>query len=167
MIRKIWENVEQFQQKVAPKFEGKLVCRAGCDSCCRQDLSVFGVEAAVIEAHLPTLPVETQNRVRLRALRGESCAFLLDGMCAIYEVRPAICRTHGLPVWIEGRVDCCPMNFADGSLEQVARVDLLDVEKLNTVLAAVEMADVRATNRHSGRVLLSQLAAVEKSGDLG
>ncbi len=166
MIRRVWENIEQFRVRVEPHFREKLVCEAGCDSCCKHDLSVFGVEAEAIEEHLKTLPALVQERVRLRSLRGERCVFLLDGLCAVYPVRPTICRTHGLPVWVEGRADCCPLNFKDGSLEQVPKADLLDVERLNTVLAAVEMAHAKANGRETGRVPLAQLAAVEKTGDL-
>lgn len=162
MIRRVWENIEAFRAKTEPKFHDKLVCKPGCDACCRQDLTVFPVEAERIAQHVATLEPDVRKRAWIRAERGEHCAFLLDGLCAIYPVRPTICRTHGLPVWIEGHADCCPLNFTDGSLEKVAKTELLDVERLNLVLVAVEMARAKSSGGGSERVRLADLAIVEK-----
>lgn len=59
----------------------------------------------------------------------------------MYERRPVICRTHGLPLIIteegeEGR-DCCPKNFVGRGLDDLPRGDLLDLVHLNTMLVAV------------------------------
>lgn len=162
MIRRVYENIEGFRARVEPKYQQMLACKAGCDMCCHQDLTVFPVEAQRVADYVATLDPDVRKRAWIRAQRGEHCAFLLDGLCAVYPVRPTICRTHGLPVWVESHADCCPLNFPDGSLSEVPKSDLLDVERLNMVLAAVEMARAKAEGTGSDRVRLADLAIVEK-----
>lgn len=89
--------------------EGSVACRAGCDHCCHQIVGVTAPEAFAIFEHLKqTRSVEEleQLKVHVAALyeraRGlpsaqrfspeHPCAFLRDGSCSIYEVRPLACR---------------------------------------------------------------------------
>jgi Fe-S-cluster containining protein len=67
---------------------------------------------------------------------------LLDGACSVYEARPLICRSHGLPLVLErskGRqmVDVCPLNFTDGSLATLPPEDLLAQGTVDSILVAV------------------------------
>lgn len=65
-----------------------VTCRRGCARCCVAGLSVLPVEAALIEQS-GLVPPE-------RATQG-MCALLDErGDCAVYLVRPVLCRTHGL-----------------------------------------------------------------------
>ncbi|MDB4945828.1 MAG: hypothetical protein JWP97_5362 [Labilithrix sp.] len=92
----------------------RLQCRAGCNACCSDDLSVFTIEAAVIRRHHAALLA-----TELPHAEG-ACAFLgAEGECRIYEHRPYVCRTQGLPLrWLErdddGEAvearDVCPLN---------------------------------------------------------
>lgn len=45
----------------------------------------------------------------------EACPFLIEGLCSIYESRPLICRTHGLPLLYMGedawQMSWCELNF--------------------------------------------------------
>ncbi len=100
----------------------RLVCARGCRACCIDDLTVFEPEAALIRAHhSELLEVASPHAVG-------ACAFLDDsGACRIYEHRPYVCRTQGLPLrWIaeddsagdnkevvEHR-DVCALNFTNG-----------------------------------------------------
>jgi Fe-S-cluster containining protein len=61
---------------------------------------------------------------------------LIDGLCAIYDDRPLICRSHGLPLWSreDEQVFHCALNFRDG---QPDRRSVLDLEALNRPLAAM------------------------------
>ncbi len=92
----------------------RLKCRCGCTQCCVDELTVFQVEGEnirhrhgeLIETGVPHEP--------------GACAFLgRDGSCRIYESRPYVCRTQGLPLrWIDGSADdemvemrdICPKN---------------------------------------------------------
>lgn len=90
---------------------GHIACRAGCGSCCVVNVSVLFPEAVAIagylERHVPE-PARTRHRERLDALFRDSrwlddeerlflrrpCAFLDEaGSCAVYPVRPLLCRS--------------------------------------------------------------------------
>ena len=73
-----------------------------------------------------------------------------EGRCSIYEVRPMICRSHGMPVsWkaddalqsgdlqgVESR-DVCPLNFDGVDLSVLPKTDVLSLDKLNIVLSLI------------------------------
>jgi hypothetical protein len=99
-----------------------LRCGVGCTACCVDDVTVFEVEAAAILAAAAAdggLPGPTGR-----------CALLgVDGACRVYEVRPYVCRTQGLPLrWLDDaddevveRRDVCPENDP--------LIDLLDLDE--------------------------------------
>ncbi len=85
------------------------VCRAGCSWCCHVLVAVAAPEALVIaqyiqnempaeaSAVLAAATVELDERVHgldadERAVRQLPCAFLVEGKCAVYPVRPLLCR---------------------------------------------------------------------------
>jgi Fe-S-cluster containining protein len=88
---------------------GAVACKAGCDHCCHQVVSVTPPEALAIadhlrknrstaelarvgervaEAHARGLGLSTTERYSLE----HPCPFLEAGQCSIYEVRPLSCR---------------------------------------------------------------------------
>jgi Fe-S-cluster containining protein len=160
---------EHFAQAMARTPE-QFACQAGCESCCHQRFSVFEVEAAPIRealAQLARSDPEARRRVRERGqdpgLR--ACALLLDGRCTVYEQRPLICRSHGLPIGVREsdepgsplRLDHCPLNFRD--LEHgdrdIPRASVLVLDAINQPLAV--LAELSAPGQP--RVELAQLAA--------
>ena len=93
---------------------GRLHCARGCSDCCIDDLTVSEVEADHIrQMHGDLLRSE-------RPHPPGKCAFLdLEGGCRIYQHRPYVCRTQGLPLrWIDDEDeeqivemrDICPLN---------------------------------------------------------
>jgi len=50
-------------------------------------------------------------------------------------VRPVICRTHGYPVFVEGKVDFCPENFKSRS--SIDSENILNLENLNSTLVSI------------------------------
>ena len=92
----------------------RLQCRRGCHDCCVDGLTVFEVEAERIRAAHPRLLAEG------RPHPPGACAFLDgEGACRIYDARPYVCRTQGLPLrWLDrdpsGATveyrDICPLN---------------------------------------------------------
>lgn len=144
-----------------------MQCQSGCSRCCLVDLSVFQIEADTIRAWFSSLTFAEQDELRkqwktplqkgLNFHNEEvgACPFLRNDRCTIYEVRPLICRSQGLPLKFsfdeqEG-VDACPLNFNGTELELS---NCLDLDKLNQILAQLEL-------QHSGtwapRVKLSEL----------
>ena len=99
----------------------RLKCRLGCSSCCVDDLQVFAIEADRIRACHPDLLAIGAPHAK------GACAFLDDrGACRIYDERPYVCRTQGLPLrWLEENDDdstvelrdICPLNDADPALD--------------------------------------------------
>jgi hypothetical protein len=113
-LERLHRRVDRVARKLERRHRERLECRRGCAGCCVDDISVFRVEA------------ERIRRGHARLLREGSphppgaCAFLDDeGGCRIYDVRPYVCRTQGLPLrWTEvgddgavtERRDICPLN---------------------------------------------------------
>jgi uncharacterized protein len=99
----------------------RLQCRKGCCSCCVDGLTVFEVEAENIRRHQSVLLSKSTPHPE------GACAFLDEaGACRIYEHRPYVCRTQGLPLrWVEERSDgnsvelrdICPLNESGLPLE--------------------------------------------------
>jgi hypothetical protein len=101
----------------------QMQCRLGCSLCCHQRFGVFEVEAHRVRAALGRLG-RTQPLVRERVRQQaddpaarDRCALLVDDRCAVYDERPLICRTHGLPTRVRegadepGSLHGCPKNF--------------------------------------------------------
>lgn len=86
-------------------------CKAGCKYCCHLRVAAFPYEAAAIAAYLDTeLPPQqaqeikkrvAENAARIAAMTEEQhfttnieCAFLHEGKCAVYPVRPSSCAGY-------------------------------------------------------------------------
>ena len=81
-------KIDTAVQKAFDRAKDALKCAKGCSSCCVDGLTVLPVEAALIEASGRFPPAKSMPGM---------CAFLDEsGACSIYEVRPVMCRTHGL-----------------------------------------------------------------------
>jgi uncharacterized protein len=110
--------VDELVAPIVAAHGPRLRCRSGCNGCCSDGLSVFAVEAAVILRHHGALIASGG------AGPEGACAFLDgDGACRIYEHRPYVCRTQGLPLrWLERDEDeqpaevrsICPLNVDGG-----------------------------------------------------
>lgn len=74
-----------------------------------------------------------------------ACPLLIDNRCSIYESRPLICRTQGLPLLIEAddeerEVDFCPLNFTGaGAIDDLDEDYLVPLDALNVHLALVNL----------------------------
>jgi Fe-S-cluster containining protein len=86
-------------------------CKLGCSYCCHirveaTDPEIFGIARRIRqrpEAEVADLIEKLRRHATERNVGGgatrQSCAFLVDARCAIYEVRPATCRkAHSLSV---------------------------------------------------------------------
>lgn len=115
VLDRIHEAVDRDVEPLHRRHAARLECRRGCSGCCVDHLTVFAVEADKIRRDFPDLLREG------RPYPAGGCAFLdAEGACRVYESRPYVCRTQGLPQrWTEsgtdGRVleyrDICPLNI--------------------------------------------------------
>ncbi len=155
LYKKLIEKVEQFESKLLERYSSDISCRMGCDACCILE-SVFPVEAYVIFQAFNSAdktPCDSAGRVEGR------CVFLKNGICSIYGARPVICRTHGYPVLVEGRVDFCPENFRERS--SIDSEYILNLENLNSALASINLIFLKEIDEHffkRERISLKELA---------
>ena len=202
-LGELWRKVDGFFERVGGRYPGALTCGPGCTDCCHRQLTVTGVEAARIELLIARLAPEAREtlasrlrerereregsgagervdagageRVDAGAGIGEACVALGDdGRCAIYEARPVVCRSHGLPLRFvepaaDGRralpvLDVCPRNFGGRDLGAVDADCVLDQQTLSVLLGAIDAlhakeAGVDPSRRALGDVLRAALAA--------
>lgn len=134
------DRVDQFCNRITSDYAKEIVCRAGCSSCCRH-ISLFPLEAAAVAEALVRLPKGVQELLASRAewSADDFCPLLVSDQCVIYQARPLICRTHGLPLLIESdgikRVDFCGENFR--GVSALPGGSVIDLEILNSALATL------------------------------
>lgn len=148
------DQVDRLTRRLSDRYSIYLECRSGCSGCCRHHLSVFRVEADRIARKIAELPEKTREtiadqaaEVELKEARGEevSCPLLVDDRCSIYESRPLICRTQGLPLIYETdeeehEVDFCPLNFtAPDALNDLDEDHLVPLDAINLRLAMINL----------------------------
>mgnify|MGYP003893663741 CR=1 FL=1 len=121
MVNAMVDNLhDEIDALVAPLEElhaARLQCKRGCAGCCVDDITVFEVEAERIRRGHRSLLQEGAPHPT------GACAFLDDeGACRIYDARPYVCRTQGLPLrWIDEEAaseyrDICELNEHTGPL---------------------------------------------------
>lgn len=145
--RALLAQLDAFSARIQARYD-QMQCRRGCADCC-QHLSLSSVEGAFIRQALYALPQREQEQVYRHAVHsGEDvCPLLREDVCLLYAARPVICRTHGLPLLYQTedgpQVSCCPHNLAAFSAESLPGTDVLNMEVVNTTLAAIDAVFVQ------------------------
>ncbi|MFN3341119.1 MAG: YkgJ family cysteine cluster protein [Flavobacteriales bacterium] len=141
------KTLNRFYQALQPDIDrletahaSKMQCKKGCHACCIDDLVVFGVEAANIIKHYSALVQNEKPHPKGK------CAFLnKEGACRIYNVRPFVCRTQGLPLKIINQKgnelrDVCPLNLEGVNLNKIPEKQLLHTNPYEEFLARLQLA---------------------------
>ncbi len=139
--RALRQRVDDHVTKVTDTYAKTIVCKKGCDACCKF-LNLFPVEAFAISLAFSRLDQKDREKI-LKGLENDEneqvCPLLKKNECILYPHRPVICRTHGFPILLEKEgeklVDFCPENFK--GVESLTSDAMLDLEQLNKVLTAV------------------------------
>jgi Fe-S-cluster containining protein len=157
-IQKLYADVDTTARRLELIHAERLQCGKGCFSCCVDGISVFEVEAENIRSRHSELLEQGAPRAE------GACAFLdEDGACRIYEDRPYVCRTQGLPLrWLEevdeGYVeyrDICPLNDdPEVPLETLAENKCWTIGEFESRLAQLQQQEDR---KDSGRTGLREL----------
>jgi uncharacterized protein len=109
-----------------------LKCREGCDQCC-MDFGIFPVEYFAIKEQAGQDLKKGQNSNSETA-----CPFLVDHRCVIYDARPMICRTQGLPLLFMGdegwELSACELNFTAFDFEKFISKNTFPQDKYNSRL---------------------------------
>jgi hypothetical protein len=145
-FRQLRDRTDRRAGRLGEMHCAHLACRPGCHDCCT-DITVSPVEYAAILGDLCASGVTLDDLPPVEP--GAACAFLNDGLCGLYRVRPLICRTHGLPIAFgnddasppETSVSFCPKNFtAAGPADLDFGPDnTLDLDALNGELAEINV----------------------------
>jgi Fe-S-cluster containining protein len=102
------------------KHDIPLVCSKGCSHCCTLRVELFGYEVIAIANHIrdsfstaefaEVTKKLAEASESAKGLRMEEhfvpCALLKDGICSIYEMRPAMCRKFS-SLSLESCLDNC------------------------------------------------------------
>ena len=82
----------QFMDEIYFYVNKNSPCKKGCSHCCHYNVSISDLEAHYIQK--TTKSKISNQRVGEPNFHGESCPFLIDNSCSIYESRPFVCRQH-------------------------------------------------------------------------
>lgn len=158
-IISLQKNSSEFFSNFYEKHSNNMSCRLGCSKCCYVDLTIFQAEAYRIIEWVNFLSIEDKQNLLQEFKKSEMpeqkntsgklnkpCSFLREEKCSIYEVRPTICRTQGLPLQykisdeknqIQLAVDHCPLNFKEES-SLPEKAEWLDLDRLNALQSIAE-----------------------------
>lgn len=120
-----------------------FTCRPGCSSCCQSQLTGNAIESLNMARALTGIKVNPRDDE-------EKCIFLKEGRCVIYQARPLVCRTQGLPL-LYGLADednppelsVCELNFT--MVEEISHDSCLNMDRINLALGAVNLQFIRDT----------------------
>lgn len=136
-------------------------CKPGCASCCHARVEVSDPEALHIAGYLHQLPEPERlaliARLRAKAMdegapagQRQPCAFLREGLCSIYAIRPSVCRkAHSLSAL------ACQSGAAEipQDLGRVIRCEVL----VTGTRDAYESAGLRASKHELSAAVLAAL----------
>ena len=110
------------------------------------------------------LPAAVQRAVRKRK---SSCTFLVDGACTVYEARPVICRTYGLPSLqrnekSEAEISWCELNFTNVQDDFAFQADgIIDIDTLNAKLAGVNSLFLKESGSDQERIPMDEVPKLD------
>lgn len=134
--KKIRNTIDGISDKLSNQFNPHMQCRKGCDLCC-MDYSILPVEFHFIQNELIKEEIQIDDTVQNDKKNG--CIFLKNHACTIYNHRPVICRTHGLPLLYtnddyEWELSTCELNFRQFSYENFTPENTFPQDKFNSKL---------------------------------
>ncbi len=158
-VAAVHRAVEALAQKKAVIHKDRMQCKRGCHACCIDGLTVFEVEAERILAEFANVDLGLPS--------SSGCVFLGDeGECRIYEARPYVCRTQGLPLrWfddegaepIEFR-DICELNIEGPALEDLDPESCWTIGHVESILQALQLEHSGELRRVSLRDLFGEIS---------
>lgn len=137
-------KVDGFFARVAARHGDDMQCDTGCSDCCHVRLTITAVEAAAIRDLVTAWPAD-RRRTLATAGPADRCAALdAAGRCRIYDARPLVCRSHGVPVRLRRGslpvVESCHRNFVRTAPDADC---ILDQTTLSAMLLAIDAAAAR------------------------
>ncbi len=140
-LKLFYRTVDSLTTKLENTHAERLNCKKGCSACCVDDITVFEIEAENIREKNAEFLENAEPHEK------GMCAFLDEkGACRIYETRPYVCRTQGLPLrWfdefenelVEFR-DICPLNDEGEPIENLAEENCWTIGEFEMKLAELQ-----------------------------
>lgn len=139
------EYVDKKIKKLEKIHSDNLVCKKKCSSCCL-DTSVLPIEFFSI------LNMLKQKNIVPEEENG-NCIFLKKDLCTIYEMRPLICRTHGLPLAygededpLKRNISFCELNFTK-EVPEFGPDNVLDMDEINIELVRLNENFIKTNDK--------------------
>ena len=128
-------EIDIHSNKLEKEHTKQMQCKKGCDMCC-MDYSILPVEFHSILNDLKETKLIPET---LAEAKDNECIFLINHVCTIYNQRPIICRTHGLPLLFmnennEWELSACDLNFTDFNFEEFTLDNTFTQDKYNSKL---------------------------------
>lgn len=139
LVGEIDSEIRRISSSYDPTF---LQCKPGCYECCI-NFSVFSLEASLISEQIILVSTIVESREDL-------CRLLKNNRCTVYEVRPIICRTQGIPLgYIDEdsgmvEVSACHHNYAVDY--QFKEDEILFMDRFNNRLTELNNAYCKSVN---------------------
>jgi Fe-S-cluster containining protein len=171
-LGELTRKVDGFFARVAERHGTDMQCATGCSDCCHVRLTVTGVEAEAIRTLVTGWPDDRRRDLAAAGPTDRCAALDAAGRCKIYDARPLVCRSHGVPIRLRQGglpvVQACHRNFTRTTPDPDC---ILDQATLSATLLAVDAAEPRAASPEGARAaapgdrvelagLLADLAAI-------
>ena len=144
--QRLLAKIDEKFGEIAKRQSAHMRCGSGCSTCCMHGLTITAIEATNIRERLRE-DEAMRKRVLANAGRGGpmGCEFLDEqGACTIYDVRPVVCRSHGVPLVVKLDSSAttawrqyCPLNFEGVDVESLPELDTINLDTLNTILSLI------------------------------
>lgn len=150
-INDFYKILDEKIKLTVEKNKDILNCKIGCSDCCIDEITVFQIEADNIKLNAKDFKINALLH------HENSCAFLdKEKRCIIYEQRPYVCRTQGLPLkWIDedeqGNYleyrDICPLNEELKKVEELNSDDMWLIGPFEETLRNLQLTKYNNLNR--------------------
>jgi hypothetical protein len=160
--RDVASKVDDFFARVQTRHGSEMQCDSGCADCCVVRLTITGVEATEIRDVVTGWTAAKRAELAATVVASTQACAALDpaGRCLIYDARPLVCRSHGVPVRLRTPgslpvVEACHRNFTAHGPAAADPGCILD----QTTLSALVLAADRESGGDGSRIDLAKLLA--------
>ena len=164
-LGELTRKVDAFFDRVTARHGTDMQCATGCSDCCHVRLTVTGVEAGAIRALVSGWPDDRRRDLAATGPTDRCAALDPAGRCKIYDARPLVCRSHGVPIRLRQGglpvVQACHRNFTRTPPDPDC---ILDQATLSATLLAVDAAAPRAAGPELPRAAGAPGERVELAG---
>ena len=139
--KNLLQSIDDQLEDLTGYYGEEVTCFKGCSACCKVPRSVLPLEAEYLIENVQ-LDRGSIERILKNAGDSENCAFLVHDLCTIYQHRPIICRTHGLPLlyYFDDRkeygITHCDLNFKNWQSDFL-QTRVLEMETINEKLRQI------------------------------